>query len=127
MNDLYFDEEGDLLRDSSGDIALTETPWRDDLQQCYIRLMTDIGDFLLYPQMGCNLSQLYGFPQSPQTGQAGINLIQAGLTRENKFTANNINVKAVPISFQALRFDVNLTSGSQQIIRLQVAQNLGVH
>ena len=127
MNDLYFNESGDIERDSTGDIAMTETPWRSVLQDGYIRLLTDIGDFLLYPQMGCDLSQLYGLSQSPATAQFGINLIKAGLTRENKFGSNPINVAAVPVSQQSVRFDITLVSGSQQLIRLQVVQDLGIH
>ena len=46
MSDLYIDLNGDLLVTGSGDLALAETPTAVDLQQVYIRLMTEPGDFL---------------------------------------------------------------------------------
>lgn len=126
MNDFLFDEAGDIARDSSGDIAVTQTPWRDDVQQAYIRLMTDMGDFLLYPTMGCDLAQLTGMPQSPSTAQVGINLITSGLQRENKYALSQAQINAVPMGYQTIRFDVFIPSGSLQLIRLSVEQNLGV-
>lgn len=124
--DFYMQESGDLSVDPSGDIALTQTDWRPTLQSAYIRLMTDIGDFLLYPQMGCNLSSLYGMPQSPATGQVGINLCQAGLQREGIFAGNAITISAIPTGYQTIRFDVSIASGSAQLIKLSLAQNLGL-
>lgn len=124
--DCYMTEAGDITRDASGDIALTTTPWRDDVQQIYIRVMTDIGDYVLYPTMGADLSQLYGMPQSPKTAQLGVNLIQAALDRDTRFATNRVVINAVPTGYQTIRFDISITSGSQQLIRLSVAQTLGL-
>lgn len=124
--DLYFTEEGDLAVTSGGDVALTDTQWRDDVQQAYIRVMTDPGDFLLYPALGAGLSQLYGLPQSPETGQLGEKLIEAALDREGRFIGKPVEVKGVPISYQTIRFDVGITAGSRGLIKLSVEQNLGV-
>lgn len=126
MADFYFTEAGDIAIGADGDVAMTDTDWRDDVQAAYIRVMTDPGDFLLYPTFGAGLSQLYGMPQSPETGQIGIKLIESAMDRENRFKGKNYNVSAVPISWQSIRFDVDITSGSRDTIRLSVQQNLNV-
>ena len=125
-DDLYMTTAGDLAISTNGDLANTQTSWQSSAQQAYLRIMTDIGDYLLYPNMGANLSTMYGMPQSQATGEYGIQLIQSALTRENMFTNNQIKVAAVPISPQTIRFDVFITSGSQQQIKISLQQNLSL-
>lgn len=122
--DLYMTDSGDIAVNGAGDIALTPTAWRDDVQQAYLRAMTDAGDFILYPELGASLSKLYGQPQSPTTGQMGIDLIVSALNRESRFVGKPIDVKAVPTGPQTIRFDITITSGSQEQIRLSVQQDL---
>ena len=126
MADLYITPSGDLAVSPTGDIAVTQTPWRDDIQQVYIRLMTDQGDFLPYPSLGANLSSLFGEPQSPDTGERGIDLIHSAMKREGRFISNMLTVKAIPTGPQTIRFDVTITSGSKEKITLSVEQDLGV-
>lgn len=122
--DLYIDESGDIRPSPSGDLAETPTTWRDDVQQAYVRIMTDEGDWLINPQLGASLSKLYGMPQSPQTAEVGKQLIQAALDREGRFIGKPVTINAVPTGYQTIRFDVMITSGSREQIRLSVEQNL---
>lgn len=124
--DLYFSEDGDLAVAPNGDLAVTQADWRDDVQQAYIRMMTDVGDFVLYPELGADLSQLYGMPQSQQTGQFGVQLIEAALKREGRFTGRSVSINAVPTGYQTIRFDVFVTLGSKEKIKLSIEQDLGV-
>lgn len=124
--DFYFSEAGDIAPSPSGDIAMTDTAWRDSVQQAYIRLMTDEGDYLMYETLGASLSQLYGMPQSAATGSLGIRLITNALVGDNKFTASQVSVTAVPVDMQTIRFDVSITSGSLQQITISLEQNLGL-
>ncbi len=124
--DFYFNEAGDIAVSPSGDIAITDTAWRDSVQQAYIRLMTDEGDYLMYPSLGASLSQLYGMPQSAGTGALGVRLITNALVGDNKFTASQVSVTAVPTDMQTIRFDVSLISGSLQQITISLEQNLGL-
>lgn len=126
MSDFYITPSGDLNVSPSGDIAVTQTAWRDDIQQVYIRLMTDVGDFIPFPQLGADLSSLYGKPQSSATGQLGIDLIRSAMKREGRFLSNTLDIKAVPVSHNSIRFDVTITSGSRDKIILSVEQDLGV-
>lgn len=122
--DLYLTDAGDIAVSGTGDLALTPTVWRDDVQQAYFRSMTDAGDFLLAPLLGASLSQLYGQPQSPATGQMGIDLITGALQREGRFAGKPINVQAIPTGPQTIRFDITITSGSLEQIKLSVQQDL---
>lgn len=124
--DLFMTESGDLAISPSGDLAITKTHWRDDVQQAYIRMMTDVGDHLVYPTLGANLSSLYGMPQSPATGNLGITLIREAMDREGRFVGKNITINAVPTGHQTLRFDVYIAAGSEDRIKLSVEQDLGV-
>lgn len=122
--DLYFNESGDVQPSPSGDFALTPTQWRDDVQQAYIRIMTDEGDFTIYSTLGASLSKLWGMPQSPDTAQYGVDLIRSALQRDNRFVGRPIDVRAVPTGFQTIRFDVFVTSGSREQILLSIEQDL---
>lgn len=126
MADLYLYESGDLAVSPSGDLAVTQTSWRDDVQQAYVRMMTEVGDFQVYPTLGASLSQLYGRPQSPSTGKFGMDLIRSALDREGRFTGKPYTVNAVPTGPQAIRFDLAVTSGSREQILLSVEQGLGI-
>lgn len=122
--DLYFNESGDVQPSPNGDFAITPTQWRDDVQQAYIRIMTDEGDFRLYPQLGASLSRMWGMPQSPETGNFGSDLIDAALDREGRFAGSQISVNAVPVDYQRIRFDVFVTSGNREQILLSVEQDI---
>lgn len=124
MQDLYFTESGDIVVDHNGDLALVPSPWRDYSQQAYIRVMTVTSDFTMYPNIGADLEQLYGMPNTQQTGDFGKQLIMNALTRDGKFNGIPIDVKAVPISLQSIRFDINITVGSRTELVLSIEQSL---
>lgn len=124
--DLYLTDEGDLSVSHAGDIAVTENPWRDDLQQAYVRVMTEIGDFLTYPELGASLNELKGMPQSPATGRHGEELIRSAFNREGRFSGLPFNVTSVPTGPNTIRFDIEITSASRQQVRLSVEQELGI-
>lgn len=125
MSDLYFTLTGDLVINGNKDIAITSSPLQSDIQQVYIRLMTEPGDFYIYPQLGIDLSLLYGMPQTPETGEFGKRLIRSGLQREGLFRNRNIKIDAVPTSVDTIRFDVHIISDIDQPITLSVSQGLG--
>jgi len=123
--DIYLTMSGDIAIDGNKDIALTNTVLQDDIQQIYIRLMTEPGDFYIYPQLGTDLSILYGMPQSRETGDLGKRLIRSALEKEGIFQGRNIKVEAVPTGPDSIRFDVHIISDFSEPIVLSVNQNLG--
>lgn len=125
MSDLHLTMSGDLLITGGKDIAITSTSLQDDIQQVYIRLMTEPGDFAIYPTIGTDLARLYGMPQSKETGNYGSRLIRAALEREDVFKGRNIQINAVPTSKNSIRFDVHIITDSNEPVTVSVNQNLG--
>lgn len=107
------------------DVAMTTNALQDDIQQIYLRLMTEPGDFQVYPQLGTDMSMLYGMPQTKETGEFGKRLIRAALEKENVFEGRNIKIDAVPTGPDSIRFDVHIISDFNEPIVLSVTQNLG--
>jgi hypothetical protein len=126
MSDFYIDLAGDLKITGTGDIAVVQTPTENDVQQVYIRLMTEPGDFYMYPRLGTDLSMLYGMPQSRETGEFGKRIIKAALDREGVFANRAIEIEAVPTSSDSIRFDVYITTDARQPTLLSITQELGV-
>lgn len=124
MPDLYFDLSGDLKISPNKDIAVTQSRSQSDIQQVYIRLMTEPGDFYSYPTLGCDLNALYGMPQTKQTGEIGKRIIKDSLMREGIFGDRNISINAVPTSRTSIRFDVHIEDNGIEPVTISVTQDL---
>jgi hypothetical protein len=124
MTDLYFDLSGDLKLSPNKDIASTQSRSQNDIQQIYIRLMTEPGDFYSYPNLGSDIGILYGMPQSPSTGEIGKRLIRQALSKDDIFLGRNITIEAVPTSRTSIRFDVHVVDNSQGPVTISVTQEL---
>lgn len=125
MSDLYLTLNGDLSITGNKDIAMVNSSKQNDVQQVYLRLMTEPGDFYSYPSLGLDLSVLYGMPQTAETGEIGKRLIKSALEREGIFRGKNIAINAVPVSRDTIRFDIQILSSSNQPVTLSIKQNLG--
>jgi hypothetical protein len=125
MPDIYLSMSGDIVINGNKDIAITTNSHQDDIQQIYLRLMTEPGDFYVYPQLGTDLSMLYGMPQTKETGELGKRLIRASLQRDDTFKGRNIQIEAIPTGPDTIRFDVHIVSEINEPVVLSVTQNLG--
>lgn len=125
MSDLYLTLDGDLAITGNKDMAMVNSSKQNDVQQIYLRLMTEPGDFYAYPSLGVDLSVLYGMPQTAETGELGKRLIKNALEREGVFRGKNITISAVPVSRDVIRFDVQILSSSNLPVTLSIKQNLG--
>jgi len=126
MADLFFTDAGDIAISTTGDIALTQTNWREYAQQAYIILMTPVSDFALYPFLGTELERLIGMAQTRDTGAYGSELVKTALSRNQKFSNIPISVKSIPTGLQSIRFDIYITVGSRSELILSIEQNLGL-
>jgi len=127
MPDFYFDLSGDILISSNKDIAITQSRSQRDIQQIYIRLMTEPNDFMLYPKLGCDLGVLRGMPQNRITADLGKRIIRDSLENELKggiFRGRLISIDAVPVSATGIRFDVHIEDNSTEPVTLSVVQEL---
>lgn len=125
MSDLFLTLDGDLLLNGNKDISRVNSSMQNDIQQVYIRLMTEPGDFHAYPSLGVDLSILYGMPQTKSTGDTGRRLILAALEREGVFRGKNILIEAIPTGPDTIRFDIHIQSSSSNPVTLSIKQNLG--
>jgi hypothetical protein len=123
--DLFLTVNGDLMLNSNKDIAMVNNSMQNDVQQVYVRLMTEPGDFFSYPTLGVDLTTLYGMPQIPETGEYGKQLIKTALEREGIFKGRNITIEAVPTGPDTIRFDVHVLTSANQPVTLSIKQNLG--
>lgn len=124
MRDLYFDESGDLAMSSWGDLALTESSWREAGQEAFIRIRTEETDFLIYPTLGTTLTKLYGLPNNPQTARLGVDLISDALTKDGRFFSGHFTVRAIPVGPNEIRFDVAIVAGGREQAKFSVSQQL---
>lgn len=124
MSDFYFDLSGDIKVSPNKDIATTQSRSQSDVQQIYIRLMTEPGDFYSYPRLGCDLNVLYGMPQTKETGEIGKRIIKQSLSREGIFGDRNITIEAVPTSRSSIRFDVHIEDNGVEPVTISVTQDL---
>lgn len=69
MPDFYINLSGDLVVNGSGDLALVQSVAEKDIQHVYMRLMTEPGDFFIYPQLGTQLSILYRYAADSANGR----------------------------------------------------------
>ena len=124
MSDFYLDLSGDLKISPNKDIAMVQSRSQNDIQQIYLTLMTEPGDFYIYPKLGTELNVLYGMPQSQATGEMGKRLIRQALLRENVFADRKISITAVPTSNNSIRFDVHIEDNSVDPITISVTQEI---
>lgn len=95
MVDLKMTEDGDLVVDENGDLALV---YGDEqvAQQVLFILKTTIGDWTLSPNVGTSLEQFIGQPNISIVHAQIENEIALALTRENLLIFPN--VRAIPIA-----------------------------
>ncbi len=124
MPDVYLTDQGDLAVSANGDIAMVPDAYRNYSQQAYIRMMTEQGDFTMYPLLGASLERLHGMANTPETGEFGKKMILAALDREGMFAGIDTEVKAVPTGYETIRFDVYITAGSRTELILAIEQDL---
>jgi len=127
MSDFYFDLSGDILISSNKDIAIAQSGQQRDMQQIYLRLMTEPNDFTIYPRLGCDLSMIRGMPQNRATAEIGKRIIRNSLENEANggiFRGRSISIDAVPISATGIRFDVHIENNTSEPVTLSVVQEL---
>ena len=127
MSDFYFDLSGDILISSNKDIAVAQNGQQRDIQQIYMRLMTEPSDFTIYPRLGCDLSILRGMPQNRSTAEIGKRIIRDCLENALKggiFRGRSITIDAVPVSATGIRFDVHIENNTAEPVTLSVVQEL---
>lgn len=96
--DLYFTRRGDYTIDVDGDIMdTTGDPLRSLVQECRSRLQADKGDWIIYPQLGADLSVLIGEPNNKITAEGLKAKIIASLNQYGMVDTRDLEVSYMPI------------------------------
>lgn len=115
---LYYyqkNDHGDIGMTNDPDLGLV--PVRDmkmiygaegDAQLIHTRLKTELGNWVLYPEIGSDLTDLLGELNTEETARRGISSIYRTLTFDNAFNTNELEVDAIPISHSTILFHVKL-------------------
>ena len=86
-----------------------------ELQLIKSRLQTDNPDWYFYKQVGADLSDLIGQPNSPSTANAGKAMILRALTYDKAFAEEDLRIEAVPVGPHQMLFDLQLKRRSNLV------------
>lgn len=79
-----------------------------DAQLIRTRLRTENPDWILYPEVGADLTDLIGEMNTPQTADRGIEMIYRTLTYDGAFRREDLEVTAAPVSHSTILFHIKL-------------------
>lgn len=111
--------EGKELRDLTYSYSLGA-----DKQIIMNRLKTDTPDWFHHPNMGGNLSDMVGEPNTKETGFRGADYITAALTYGNLYAPSEVSVKPIPISMNEMLFLITITKFRQNPYQIPLTFNL---
>jgi len=107
--DLFFNSSGDFALDSAGDIASTEFDMLLSFrQEIFNRLKSDFQDWALHSWIGAGLSDIIGEPNSRETAEIGKEKIENALTIGAFLSAEDVNIKYVPVAKDALMYIISV-------------------
>ena len=109
LKDIEFSNEGDIVLDD-GDFKLA-TSIQTIKQDAYNRIHTNNPDWYRYYNIGSDLEDLFGKDNTPKTAEEGIDKIMNALTYNNRFSASDINIDAVPINKDEIDFFIFINIG----------------
>jgi len=103
--DLFFNSAGDFALDNTGDIASTESDLLLSFkQEIYNRVKSDLQDWSMYSWIGAGLSEIIGEPNTRETAEIGKEKIKTALTIGAFLSAEDVNIKYVPVAKDALMY-----------------------
>lgn len=88
------------------------------------RLKTDAPDWFCHPNMGGNLSDLIGEPNTQATGDRGVAYIKAALTYNGLYSESQISVSRVPISISEILYLITITKFNGEPYQLPLVLNI---
>jgi hypothetical protein len=112
------DAEGELIRDIP-----TQVSYLSEKQVILNRLKTDNPDWLLHPEVGADLAELKGLPNTRETGKLAIELVERCLTEDGFLSRNDIQVRPVPISSDEILIHISIARNANNLV-IPVLYNL---
>ena len=109
-SDLAWTSRGDFIISHNGDIMDTSAdPLRSLFQEVRTRIMADLGDWKLYPQVGASLADFVGEPNNRQIAESIKTRIKAALSRDGLVNSGDIQVRYAPIDSDRLMIRVTIS------------------
>ncbi len=131
-NTLYYHDDGttDINQFKNGregkpvcDLAYTmgKDAWK---QLIFDRLKTDAPDWFHHPNMGGNLTDLIGEPNTRETANIGMQSIMNALTYGALLSPHLINIRPIPINVEEILFFLTIDIDDSEPYRLPIVFNL---
>jgi len=112
--DIKVTPSGDLEIGSNADLVLIATS--GVLQQdITFRLRTDYNDFEPHPEIGADLVELIGEPNTREVAKLGESKIIHSLTYDGRVRNNDLYVRAIPIAQEKIVYYVFVNDGIEQL------------
>lgn len=117
---LYIDPVGNITTDDSEGELIRDIPlqvsYLSEKQVINNRLRTDNPDWFLHSEIGADLSDLVGLPNTRETGQLGKELIEKSLTSDGFIALRDLSVRPVPISSREILFYVTVKRNAGDLV-----------
>lgn len=108
--DLTWTSRGDFLIGHDGDLSDTAAdPLRSIFQEIRTRVMSDLGDWLFYQDVGASLSDFVGEPNNKITAEAIKTRIISSVSRHGLVARGDISVRYMPVDIDQIMFRVSIS------------------
>jgi hypothetical protein len=107
--DLNWTNRGDFVIGHNGDIMDTYAdPLRSLYQEIRTRLMSDVGDWAMYGNVGASISDFVGEPNNKVTAESLKRRVITSLTRDGLVANKDIDVKYMPIDIDKIMLRLSI-------------------
>ena len=117
--DIQMNAWGDWTIDDTGDIAVV-SDIREPRDDVYFRIRTNNPEYVMAPQVGADLEDLMGMPNTKETAEIGERYIMRDLTRDGLLYPHNIKIISYPSALEAITFVIVITRAGQQEVRVAI-------
>jgi len=124
VKDLRWTPNGDLVIGQDGDIGDTSLhSLASFVQEVRTRLMSELYDWRLHPQLGADLSSLVGEANTRNLAEEGKAMIVASLTRDGFCSPGYVTVRYIPVAIDEILYTVRIAlpnTTQQEVIELSL-------
>jgi len=107
--DLVWTSRGDYVIGHDGDLMDSEQdPLRSLVQEIKTRVGGDQGDWSVFPQIGANISDFVGEPNTKVTAEGMSTRINAALARNGFINTKDIKIKYIPVDREKILLRVSI-------------------
>ncbi|MEX3713570.1 hypothetical protein ABFV99_14295 [Cytobacillus horneckiae] len=117
---LYVDSAGEITTDSAEGNLIRDIPlqvsYLSEKQVILNRIKTDNPDWYLHSEIGADLSELIGLPNTRETGQKGREMIERCLTYDQFISPNSLSIRPVPVSPTEILFYISVSRKASDLV-----------